>query len=747
MKLKAKWTNSKPLNYTDVHITSASLWFENKFGVIHNLGGKQTYIADYKGKLYFFDPLTLETTKTALSLISDKKLSDPSLGENEFIRINDQLYFIGLFWVTNKGEAERQKVLVIANLTSGEIFNHVYQDGYADELCITSINDTFYAVVVGEENIDKWDIEARKQIATYPTEREQFSFIRIFDNILQIYKRGDEGIYINFDIEKGEPVNELSYEYPDEYYYSSSQSVKIDGKWTVITLGGRNYKESIHRNFIFDALTGKKVGELPHDDIQNTAGYFSYIHYNKAGDPMLILADKRNLVYNLNHIDQGFQYFKDPNSRIDPKILKGYINPEFHHLYDKHDYQRGNIIPTYLNDEPVIVEEKTGKIWSLETLQLVDGTKLAPYTKGDGDIHSLAPLTLPNNKPAFISNREAIYDTRRADLWNPFGEEQSLNQVEHIRETVIDGKSVFITASSDNTLSMYETKSGKLLSQSLPTGSPIKICTLATIKGKQTILVGLENNTVEFYDLPDLQKRELIINVDTYMGNTLFVEEFEGRTQLYLCVESNRVCTWDAETGKPIHQPLEIKDNEGEILNGFCDIHIASLRWNGNLVLAVTELGTSLTFLWDLEKGQYIDRFEFNKKLEKYVEVETENYDVVDIHPVRIDGKELLITLTMHRVLAFFDYNSLKLAGKIKSLDPYNELLTELNSDQIRTYTLGKESLMILNANTNLDIYDLSALKKLKRVPFEKGVTAYTISDGHLIVCHGEEITAIQLLE
>jgi len=42
MKLKAKWTNSKPLNYANVHITSTSLWFENKFGVIHNLGGKQT---------------------------------------------------------------------------------------------------------------------------------------------------------------------------------------------------------------------------------------------------------------------------------------------------------------------------------------------------------------------------------------------------------------------------------------------------------------------------------------------------------------------------------------------------------------------------------------------------------------------------------------------------------------------------------------------------------------------------------
>lgn len=731
-KFKTLWQNLSPINYEDIIVTKLSNY--KPVDIVY-INGVQTIIA-IKGKsLYFLDTIAFEETRKPIKFFNKSFSICYDLYYTEIINIDGEMHFIAEISRTE----EHKRYLIMVNITKEDIFE--YKSDCINKIVLAQIDGTPHILVdevarisngYNEVELNKWDIKNGKIIDTF-----RFSYSRrnydnypkltVFDEIVRI----SSTCQIFLDIRTFKTINTFEDYVFEGYYYENYLDFKLNDKWITITSGGRK-DEPLNRNYIWDTLTGEKIAELPgNGDPQNTAGYIMKISYNQVGNPLLILSEylnHRTIVYNLDKIDKGFQYFKDVNNCA---------------------YSLGNIIPVTLDRKPILIETRYsgtgGRAWSLDTFEPVEGLSFHEALYGDShDMDKLYPLTLPNGMDAFMVEN----NLNNTPIWNPHGKARHYTYTHHIENAVVNGKEIFVTASEDRVIRLYDTLSGKLMLESSPINHEIIHLTIAQSKDKSVAIVGLKDYTVQLYDLSNLQPTGVTINIGEIYGE-LLIAKFEGKTQLLASTQCNRVCSWDIETGKPIHQPLNIlqpldKGEEPTLICDLGDIITNLIQLSGNPVLAVTLLGCDGTFLWDLNSNKNLGTLIFDKTMMRHADEYTCLYDITKISVIIENGKEKLLTGSMTGRLVNFDPTTLERTSPriIKTIDSENNLIDLIDLKPLST---DNYCLAIALIDHKLKIYDLETSKIMKTIEMEQPITAFTISNNKLIICYSENIKAIEI--
>lgn len=714
---KTCWTNSSPINYDRVIVTKNIKG--RPLGIV-DIDGQNTIITKKNNYLYFLNNTTFKESLKPLKIFNKKHIF---LYDQRIVNINNNIYLLARARTpvakANTPYGDDLHYLIWVNISKREVSQYKYEK--IKDLTIANIDGVTYALIIAVGvGFEKWDIEKNEIVGLldYP-ECEGFS-IDLFGEIAKIRASN----YGFIDCRNMKIINVIDGYNLDGYKSHTSTSLKWNGKWVTITCAGR-YDEPLRRNFIWDMVTGKIIAELPGDgDPQNTAGYNVKTTYNSKGDPLLIMTDylssTKSIMYNLNHIDDGFKYFR-------------YLDNET----KEYKYLQNDITLVKRGNEKLIVENETGRIWSLETLQPIKEATPPPAEKISGE---LFPITLPNNVVAFLDWRRFI--------WNPFGKDREYNEVTHLLASSLNGKGVFLSASIDRYLRLFDTATGKMICQSVQLKNDIRNITIANLKGKNVVVVSLRNDIIEIYDLQTFSRYDTTITIDGGEFE-MCIAEFEGKTQLIANVGDGHIDTWDLETGTPIHKSLEIEREDGDTFEDL-DITIHLIYLNGNPVLVIVLFMLNEVLLYDLVKGHNLGELEFDEMMMNYACEYTGDYFTEKIRTILVNNKTILVTSSPGAIACFDPENDFDRVGKmlITGLEKF-ETSGEIEIVGLEVLNVNGKNIVIAYGREALEIYDmdnyLDNYTKLKKIEFNQRISALTVSDNKIIVACGEEITAIEV--
>ncbi len=320
---------------------------------------------------------------------------------------------------------------------------------------------------------------------------------------------------------------------------------------------------------------------------------------------------------------------------------------------------------------------------------------------------------------------------------NPINNE---NGVTHLLASSLNEKSVFLSASEDCHLRLFDTATGKMICQSDQLKHSIRNIVIANLESKNVVLASLENDTIEIYDLQTLSRYDTTITIDGGAYYGMCIAEFEGKTQVIVNITSDHIDTWDLKTGTPIHKSLEMIREDGRILKDL-EISIQLIYLNDNPVLAVIICGCNEVFLYDLVKGHNLGELEFDELMMNNVDECTGDYEIIEIRTIHVNNKTTLVTGSANGRIACFDSENFERIGKI--------LNTELDEadffEGFEVLNVNGKNIAVAIVYDELKIYDLDIYKKLKTIKFDQMISALTVSEDKIIVACGEEIIAIEV--
>lgn len=314
-----------------------------------------------------------------------------------------------------------------------------------------------------------------------------------------------------------------------------------------------------------------------------------------------------------------------------------------------------------------------------------------------------------------------------------------------LESATIGKQAVVVAYSTSGFLILYDVLTGKEICRSAKLDYNVQLMQLTKFNGELILVVCLKNSRIEKYTLPNLEKTGVSFILGMSAATNLQIVHFENKIQLLAEVEHAKICTWDFETGEPIHQPLEIyyinydeEEDEEWALNGDIELTSRFFYVDNQPFLGVNVNQCDNAFLWNMNEAKHVGEFDlFDDKIQEYIDEHMYTYDIYDIHPVNIDGENQYLTISTSGIFAFFDSKDFSRVGPIKE--------TEILAETFKVFSYKSQQIIAIASDSTFYLFDLKSLEIIKEISFEQNITAYTIYENYIVVAYDGELIAYEM--